>query len=126
MSAVNAVNAHVDTLLACHDLFIEGWFVCPHAPDMNCDCRKPKPGLLYQAQAKLGLDLKDCWVIGDKPTDVMLARAVGGRGILVGTGHSGDGANWALANGHDFAVDLNEAAEIIVRSTKRADRIGLL
>jgi D-glycero-D-manno-heptose 1,7-bisphosphate phosphatase len=73
---------------------IDGWFYCPHHPRAvieslrrDCDCRKPKPGMIHQAQAKFDLDLARSFVVGDKMADVGLAQAVGARGILVKTGH---------------------------------------
>lgn len=64
---------------------IDGVFVCPHRPEDGCDCRKPKPGLLYQAAQALGLDLSASVLIGDSPTDIEAAAAAGVRAIRVGT-----------------------------------------
>ena len=73
---------------------IDGWYYCPHYPTavierlrMDCDCRKPKPGMIRQAATELPLDLSRSYVVGDKVADVGLARAVGAKGILVKTGH---------------------------------------
>src|SRR5439155_1043049 len=52
-----------------------------------CDCRKPKPGLLYRAAADHGLDLAQATLVGDKPSDLVTARAVGARSVLVLTGY---------------------------------------
>jgi D-sedoheptulose 7-phosphate isomerase len=59
-------------------------YVCPHAPEDGCECRKPRPGLLLQAAAELGLDLPRSVFIGDSLTDVSAALAAGCRPILVG------------------------------------------
>ena len=67
---------------------IEAIYYCPHAPDERCSCRKPEPGLIYQAQADYGLDLSKTCMIGDSMKDVSCARRAGcGRVILVRTGH---------------------------------------
>jgi D-glycero-D-manno-heptose 1,7-bisphosphate phosphatase len=73
---------------------IDGWYYCPHYPTavverlrVDCDCRKPKPGMIRQAAAELSLDLPRSYVVGDKFADVGLAKAVGARGLLVKTGH---------------------------------------
>ncbi len=66
---------------------ISGVFVCPHAPDANCDCRKPRPGLLRQIEAALGQKLHGEPVIGDSERDLRAAQAVGARAILVRTGN---------------------------------------
>ena len=53
----------------------------------DCDCRKPRPGLLRRAEAELGADLARSWVIGDRHGDLQLAWNVGARGALVKTGY---------------------------------------
>ena len=65
------------------------FFYCPHlagakipAYDMDCDCRKPKPGLILRAMEKYGLSSEDCVLIGDSPRDVEAAEAAGIRGFL--------------------------------------------
>ncbi len=63
---------------------IEYTFFCPHAADENCDCRKPKPGMIKQAQEKYpDINIDESWVIGDKLQDVGLGKAVGAQTILV-------------------------------------------
>ena len=62
-------------------------FFCPHQPSDNCECRKPKPGLMLQIQKKYNVDLKECFFIGDSTTDIQLARTVGCKPILVLTGN---------------------------------------
>ena len=54
---------------------------------LDCDCRKPRPGLLRRAASELGLDLLRSTLVGDKPSDLVAARAVGARGVLVLTGY---------------------------------------
>ena len=61
--------------------------ICPHGPDENCDCRKPKPGLLHQIGAALNEALEDTWVIGDSLRDLQAARSVLARPVLVRTGN---------------------------------------
>jgi len=59
---------------------------CPHGPDDDCDCRKPRPGLLEEAGRRLGTELTDVPAIGDSLRDLQAARAVGARPMLVRTG----------------------------------------
>ncbi len=80
---VDAVNARVETLLGP----FAGFFVCPHGPDDGCRCRKPMPGLLLDAAAALGVQPRDCYVIGDKPSDAAAATAAGMRSTLVDPTH---------------------------------------
>jgi D-glycero-D-manno-heptose 1,7-bisphosphate phosphatase len=65
-------------------------FYCPHHPAENCDCRKPKPGLLLHAKERLHIDLARSVLIGDALTDLDAARAVGCLPILVKTGRGLD------------------------------------
>jgi D-glycero-D-manno-heptose 1,7-bisphosphate phosphatase len=81
----------------------------------DCACRKPSPYFLLQAREALGLSLEDCWMIGDRVTDVECGRAAGVRTIRVAEDHpAARGAREAKA---DFeARDLVEAVEIVLRS----------
>ena len=65
---------------------LAGVFICAHAPDEGCDCRKPQPGLLRRVEAELGVSVEGVPLVGDKPSDLQLARAVGCEPILVRTG----------------------------------------
>lgn len=56
---------------------------CPHHPDENCLCRKPKPGMLYKLADNLHINLKDTTFIGDRYSDIQAALAVGANPILV-------------------------------------------
>ena len=78
---VDAVNARLDELLGP----VGPKVVCPHGPDDGCECRKPKPGLILEAAATLGVEPRDCAVIGDIGADMEAANAAGARGILVPT-----------------------------------------
>jgi HAD superfamily hydrolase (TIGR01662 family) len=78
---VEGVNGRVEELLGP----LGPWAYCPHGPHDGCSCRKPAPGLVYEAAHKLGVDPARCVVIGDIGADVEAARAAGARGILVPT-----------------------------------------
>ena len=66
-------------------------FFCPHRPESNCECRKPRPGMLLEAQDKHNIDMGNSWMIGDKEADVAAANAAGiNNTILVKSGHSID------------------------------------
>ena len=66
---------------------IDSVYMCPHAPEDSCSCRKPLPGLLLQAAKDLSLDLQRSWMIGDAWSDVQAGEAAGIRGtILLKTG----------------------------------------
>jgi histidinol-phosphate phosphatase family protein len=63
---------------------VDGIYYCPHHPDDNCGCRKPKPALILQATRDFNIDLKHSFVVGDLQKDIELGRAAGCRTILVG------------------------------------------
>ncbi|MBU1168284.1 MAG: D-glycero-beta-D-manno-heptose 1,7-bisphosphate 7-phosphatase [Proteobacteria bacterium] len=63
-------------------------FFCPHTPDDKCVCRKPKPGMIFSARDKHGIDLKQSCMIGDSAKDILCSKNAGiGRAILVRTGN---------------------------------------
>jgi D-glycero-D-manno-heptose 1,7-bisphosphate phosphatase len=68
---------------------IDRFFVCPHHPADRCPCRKPQPGLLYQAAQQVGFTLTEAVFIGDAVTDFEAACAVGCQSILVRSGRQG-------------------------------------
>jgi D-glycero-D-manno-heptose 1,7-bisphosphate phosphatase len=91
--SVGAVHDRITMLLRPIQARIDAYFFCPHHPDADvlefraeCDCRKPKPGLLRRAAKELGLDLAKSWMIGDRLTDLEAGAAAGCRTVLVRTG----------------------------------------
>ena len=61
---------------------------CPHSPDSNCNCRKPKPGMFIKAKNKHGIDMEKSWMVGDKEVDIIAANNSGIENtILVRSGH---------------------------------------
>jgi D-glycero-D-manno-heptose 1,7-bisphosphate phosphatase len=94
---------------------LQGIFVCPHHPDENCDCRKPKPGLLRQIEQSLSQSLAGLPVIGDSKRDLDAAAAAGANGILVRTGN-GVTTEKSLHDTDNIAVfdDLADAARALI------------
>jgi D-glycero-D-manno-heptose 1,7-bisphosphate phosphatase len=77
--------------LAREGAFLDGEYYCRHHPEAriaklrkNCECRKPKPGLILQAASELSLNLSRSWMIGDGLTDVKAGKSAGTRTILLG------------------------------------------
>ena len=84
MEAVDGIHRNLRSLLRQrYDLELLDVLCCPHG-EGECDCRKPKPGMLLEAARRHGLDLKASWMIGDHDTDMEAGRAAGCRTILVG------------------------------------------
>jgi D-glycero-D-manno-heptose 1,7-bisphosphate phosphatase len=88
------IHNKMETLLGKEGAYLDGIYVCPHHPDkgfdgeipnlkIECDCRKPKPGLLLQAAEDFNIDLEQSWMIGDRESDVEAGRAVGCRTIRI-------------------------------------------
>ena len=77
-----------------HKVDILDVFYCPHGPDSNCDCRKPKPGMFNQANAKYHINMEASWMIGDKEADIQAANSAGiSNTVLVKSGHNIDEIN---------------------------------
>jgi D-glycero-D-manno-heptose 1,7-bisphosphate phosphatase len=110
---------------------LDGLYVCPHHPTegtpplrVDCDCRKPKPGLLLRAASELDLDLGASTVVGDKASDLAVARPVGAHGVLVLTGYGlGEWeyrrAHFPVAPDH-VATDLLDAVEWVIARRRAA------
>lgn len=113
---VDDVNGQIDTLLEEAGVKVEGIYICPHAPEDGCDCRKPATGMARRAEMERGLDLSSAVVVGDKASDVGLALQLGVPSFLVLTG---EGAA-TLAAGEcvpDYVVeDLAGVARICASS----------
>lgn len=108
-SFVDDVRRHLEARMADLGERLDGHYACPHDPAAavaafrrDCDCRKPKPGLVRRAADELGLDLARSFVVGDKWSDIGLARAAGMRGVLVRTGY---GRSQEQAPPGDLAAD---------------------
>ncbi len=86
MATLNAIHGKMHRAVAQAGGRIEAIFYCPHAADMNCGCRKPKPGLFTEIAARYARDLHDVPAIGDSLRDLLAAATVGARPLLVRTG----------------------------------------
>ena len=93
----------------------DDWFICPHDNKDNCNCRKPKTGLLKQAKEKYDLDMENCYVIGDRWSDMVSGGKMGCKLILVMTGRGEESVGCDRDKWKEFepvfiAKDLREAA----------------
>lgn len=116
---VVAMHRHLDALLRSQGVRVDGYYYCPHHPEgvvsgytVACECRKPRPGLIYRARADVGIDLRRSWLVGDALSDVLAGRAAGCRTILLAVD---DERHHDAAPTH-VAQSLREAADIIVAS----------
>jgi histidinol-phosphate phosphatase family protein len=74
---LNKIHEKLRRDLARNGARIDGIYYCPHHPENGCMCRKPKPGMILRAAEDFNIDLKQSYVIGDKPHDVELGEKVG-------------------------------------------------
>ena len=90
---LSLIHKKMETLLGEKGVYVDDIFICPHHPDkgfegevaaykVNCDCRKPKPGLLLQAAAKYNIDLSESFMVGDSDNDRKAAEAAGCKAYI--------------------------------------------
>ena len=91
---VDAIHERLARWLAAEGARLDAIYACPHHPSegkppyrADCDCRKPRPGLLARAAREHDVDLSSSYMIGDKASDIETARNAGAQGILVRTGY---------------------------------------
>lgn len=80
------------------------WAICPHDTKDNCDCRKPKSGLLFNVCNRLGISPEECMVVGDRITDVQCGKNAGAAAALVLTGNGRENKEKALSLYPDLPV----------------------
>ena len=115
MSTLNAIHDKMYRALANVGGRIDALFFCPHMDENNCDCRKPKPGMLLDIAKRFNVDLKNIPFIGDSLKDLQAAQAVGAKPILVRTGKGEKtSTDQRLPKGTIQFVDLNDAVKHII------------
>jgi D-glycero-D-manno-heptose 1,7-bisphosphate phosphatase len=88
MAAVNAVHAHMNQRLMAQGGRVDAVFFCPHTPEDDCECRKPRPGLILDIGRRYGLDLNQVPMVGDTLRDLQAARHAGCPPHLVRSGRA--------------------------------------
>jgi D-glycero-D-manno-heptose 1,7-bisphosphate phosphatase len=117
MATLNAIHAKMHKAVAQAGGRIEAVFYCPHAADMNCDCRKPRSGLFDEIAARYGRDLQDVPAIGDSLRDLQAAASVGASPWLVRTGKGERTlAAGGLPKNTPVYADLDEAVEHLLKT----------
>ncbi len=123
-SELKQIHNKMETLLGKEGAFIDRIYYCPHHPDqgypgeiaelkIDCDCRKPKTGMIDQAVHDLNIQRNQSWMIGDTSSDMLTAKKAGLKSVLVETGYAGlDQKYWAIP---DYIVpDIYAASSFIL------------
>ena len=95
---VNQIHNSIQVHLKKYGTFLDGFYYCPHTPDENCNCRKPKSGLLEKAILELNVDLNSSWMIGDRDSDVEASNSIGCKAIKISDNFSLDNAVKKILN----------------------------
>lgn len=121
--ALGPIHATLESALHRSGARVEGIYYCPHHPTegippyvVDCDCRKPKPGMLLAAARDLRIDLRRSFLVGDRISDIEAGHAAGTRAILVLTGNGRNAKDECRQKGiaPDAVVEsLREAVEVI-------------
>ena len=85
VDTLNQIHCYFQDYLKKYDTSVDGFYFCPHIPEDNCSCRKPKPGLLLSAIKEWNLDIKKCHMFGDSIVDTLAAKEVGCESTIIGT-----------------------------------------
>jgi D,D-heptose 1,7-bisphosphate phosphatase len=82
-AALGLVHEKMKVDLGVHGAHLDGIYYCPHRPDENCDCRKPKPKLILQAAAEHHIDLARSYFVGDTANDIAAGKAAGCTTVFI-------------------------------------------
>ncbi len=108
-----AMNKKIAEYLERHNVWIEKFYYCPHAPEMDCKCRKPKPFLVLNAVNEFNINIIQSFFIGDKAEDVETGRAAGAITVLLGSPKKSFSIIADL-----YAPDIKAASELIIEHEK--------
>ncbi len=130
ISLVHKVHEYLREALKREGAYLDDILFCPHYPNgkipeysKECSCRKPRPGLIRLAQKRFPIDMESSYVIGDRYTDIELAKRCNLKGILVKTGYGLGDIEYVfpyLDIKPDYvAVDLKDAVKWIITQNAR-------
>lgn len=113
---------HMLALFGSQGISFDEIFICPHRDDDGCECRKPRAGLLTGYLAATAVDLDNSAVIGDRDTDLELARRIGVRGFKLGTGTTWADIVTELCFAERRATQSRQTRETTIRATVNLDQ----
>jgi histidinol-phosphate phosphatase family protein len=109
------ITVQMHRALVAEGTILAAAYYCTHRADENCDCRKPKPGLLWKAAEDFGIDLSQSIFIGDSDTDVQAAKVVRCMPVLFGSGLCATSGSSEWVVGVTGARTANELFEVVVK-----------
>jgi D-glycero-D-manno-heptose 1,7-bisphosphate phosphatase len=113
--AVESIHAHLNEEFSRAGVHFDRYYVCPHRPEENCECRKPKAKFLFEAAREYQLDLPRCFMIGDRESDIQAGVNAGVVSILVLTGVGRETLAKQAASPSHVAETIADAAGWILR-----------
>lgn len=129
--ALKGVRERLEQMLLSEGVKLDGFYYCPHFPEgkvgkyaVTCFCRKPSPGMLFQAVREHGLNRTASWMIGDILTDVECGRRAGCKTILLDNGNETEWLSGPFRRPDYTARDLAETAKIILGKAPFMPEIG--
>ena len=106
LSDVDLLHEYLNSELAKNGAKIDAFYICPHGPNDNCECRKPKPALVFRAAEDHNISLHDSWMVGDKPSDIECAKNAGIQAVMVDSIHKTENCA-QYENLYEFTISLS-------------------
>jgi D,D-heptose 1,7-bisphosphate phosphatase len=116
-TTLKAIHQKMKNQLERKGAHIDGIYYCPHHPDDNCECRKPKTALFLRAAREFNIDMNNSYVIGDLDIDIEAGKSLNCKTVLVTTGPNGDRDITCFPD--YVAENLLEAAQWIIKDLIR-------
>lgn len=124
IAAIRQIHNKLETLLGREGAYLNDIYFCPHHPDkgypgenpefkIDCDCRKPKTGMISKAVKEYNVDVESSWVIGDMTTDIQTGKNAGMKTILVRTGKAGEDGKFEVSPDYIFD-NIGDAVDFIL------------
>lgn len=120
---LEAVYERLNELFGMHEITLNGFYYCPHHPggseagyNVECDCRKPEPGMLIKAANEHNIDLKRSWMIGDILNDVEAGNRAGCRTVIIDNGNETEWLPGPMRTPDITCKNINQAAAFILAS----------
>jgi len=123
--SISKVHSEIDRQLKKYKLQVDHYYYCPHHPDgsvkkyaINCNCRKPMPGMILQAVKDYNLNLNNSFLVGDKMSDLLAAENSGCQGILVETGYGKEHKKEAVTRGFSVFSNIEQVVRFLLDKEK--------